>query len=716
MPSRCVIGGCSNTHRDGVSLHIFPKDQARKKLWVKFVKLTRSDFSFQTHKRPLICSDHFSPESYVERLKYCDEGSQRVLSEVAVPSIKRGSDLEKKKERYVVQKREGLVIASGFSHDEASSSQQTPIYQNYDPEDTVCNKTVERYKNMTVTQQSKQTQTLQRRGNYSKACQSSIQSRSVGLQCDLIAAPPLQLFKSQEQNMVVDSDSISEMDDDSSTDSSSDLISVSDESCSAEGESYETVKEKYIVSRHKLLQLFASCEKCSGICAVDVERVVGTMVVIQAICCQCGYNRFLFSTYQRHQDKYLQPVIIASWVEQRAALLAERRGMPLTIGGDGRADSPGHSAKFGCYTIMDLKTNEIIDMKLIQKNEVTSSNHMELEGLKRGIDALLEEGIRIGELITDRHPSVTKWVRENLEPSGTKHFFDIWHIAKGLGKKIDSKAKLTDCGILQEWRRSIINHLYWSAGSSGGDGDMVEQKVMSLLRHIRNVHTGHGNLYMECQHAPLGDEEKRKKWIFPGQRAYDELESLFDNFRFKKDIRKLSPLDQTSGLEGFHSLLNHFAPKMLSSGTKEFSAGEFHKYNGGYVYSRMLLAVLHHNANSGRPQAKTKDGCLQYEILYPRGKMGQHTVRRVRSEPCYGESVKYKRFDLKNRSISDSLIFFTAYVKVLLQKVISEVDGSSTTSQGDLSLISSPPPTLSSRCERPDKELAIQELQSRFNS
>ncbi|XP_077968635.1 uncharacterized protein LOC120326639 [Styela clava] len=257
--------------------------------------------------------------------------------------------------------------------------------------------------------------------------------------------------------MVVDSDSISEMDDDSSTDSSSDLISVSDESCSAEGESYETVKEKYIVSRHKLLQLFASCEKCSGICAVDVERVVGTMVVIQAICCQCGYNRhwesqdsiggisegnillsasilfggvcpkkvlrslcnsgirtIAYSTYQRHQDKYLQPVIVASWVEQRAALLAERRGMPLTIGGDGRADSRGHSAKFGCYTIMDLKTNEIIDMKLIQKNEVTSSKHMELEGLKRGIDALLEEGIRIGELITDRHPSVTKWVRENL--------------------------------------------------------------------------------------------------------------------------------------------------------------------------------------------------------------------------------------------------------------------------------------------------------------
>nr|XP_039253207.1 LOW QUALITY PROTEIN: uncharacterized protein LOC120330355 [Styela clava] len=448
------------------------------------------------------------------------------------------------------------------------------------------------------------------------------------------------------------------------------------------------------------------------------------MVVIQAICCQCGYNRhwesqdsiggisegnillsasilfggvcpkkvlrslcnsgirtIAYSTYQRHQDKNLQPVIVASWVEQRAALLAGRRGMPLTIGGDDRADSRGHSAKFGCYTIMDLKTNEIIDMKLIQKNEVTSSNHMELEGLKRGIDALLEEGIRIGELITDRHPSVTKWVCENL---GRSIFLTFGTLPKVLVKRLTQRLNLLIVAYCKSGGGVLLTICTGRRVARGamvtGDGDMVEQKVMSLLRHIRNVHTGHGNLYMECQHAPLGDEEeKRKKWIFPGQRAYDELESLFDNFRFKKDIRKLSPLDQTSGLEGFHSLLNHFAPKMLSYG-----------YKG--IFCRMLLAVLHHNANSGRPQAKTKDGCLQYEVLYPRGKMGQHTVRRVRSEPCY------------------------AYVKVLLQKVISEVDGSSTTSQGDLSLISSPPPTLSSRCERPDKELANQELQSRFNS
>ena len=30
---------------------------------------------------------------------------------------------------------------------------------------------------------------------------------------------------------------------------------------------------------------------------------------------------------------------------------------PLSLGGDGRSDGPGHSAKFGSYTLMDLEHN-----------------------------------------------------------------------------------------------------------------------------------------------------------------------------------------------------------------------------------------------------------------------------------------------------------------------------------------------------------------------
>ena len=39
---------------------------------------------------------------------------------------------------------------------------------------------------------------------------------------------------------------------------------------------------------------------------------------------------------------------------------------PLSLGGDGRSDSPGHSAKFGSYSLMDLENNVVLDVELVQ--------------------------------------------------------------------------------------------------------------------------------------------------------------------------------------------------------------------------------------------------------------------------------------------------------------------------------------------------------------
>ena len=45
-------------------------------------------------------------------------------------------------------------------------------------------------------------------------------------------------------------------------------------------------------------------------------------------------------------------------------------GKPLSLGGDGRSDSPGHSAKYGSYTLMDLEHNVVLDVELVQVCEV----------------------------------------------------------------------------------------------------------------------------------------------------------------------------------------------------------------------------------------------------------------------------------------------------------------------------------------------------------
>ena len=52
---------------------------------------------------------------------------------------------------------------------------------------------------------------------------------------------------------------------------------------------------------------------------------------------------------------------------------------------------------------------------------------MEKEGLVRSVDFLQQHGITIRQFVSDRHIMVAKW--ENM--LGTKHYVDVWHVAKG---------------------------------------------------------------------------------------------------------------------------------------------------------------------------------------------------------------------------------------------------------------------------------------------
>ena len=64
----------------------------------------------------------------------------------------------------------------------------------------------------------------------------------------------------------------------------------------------------------------------------------------------------------------MEPAVVAVWGTTQVELLALCRasGNPLIIGGDGRADSPGHSAKYGSYRIIDLTSNKVIHLELVQ--------------------------------------------------------------------------------------------------------------------------------------------------------------------------------------------------------------------------------------------------------------------------------------------------------------------------------------------------------------
>ena len=49
----------------------------------------------------------------------------------------------------------------------------------------------------------------------------------------------------------------------------------------------------------------------------------------------------------------------------------------------------------------------------------------------------------------------------------------------------------------------------------------------------------------------------------PDTPEYELLYDIVHDKRRIKDVRQLSPHGQTSSLESFHSVVNHFAPKML---------------------------------------------------------------------------------------------------------------------------------------------------------
>ena len=57
------------------------------------------------------------------------------------------------------------------------------------------------------------------------------------------------------------------------------------------------------------------------------------------------------------------------WKKEQANLfqeLREREDGGLIVYGDGRADSPGHSAKYDSYSVLEHRIGKIIDVPLIQ--------------------------------------------------------------------------------------------------------------------------------------------------------------------------------------------------------------------------------------------------------------------------------------------------------------------------------------------------------------
>ena len=212
---------------------------------------------------------------------------------------------------------------------------------------------------------------------------------------------------------------------------------VFDELLSESSEAFS--ERKFIVFESCLRQLLMTCFICLQNCNVYLVRLVGSMVVLRQHCINghykdwcsqpcsgsmpcgnlaaasclffngCSPVKFLnichhlrlamisLRTFNAMQCNYLVPAVKKVWRNMQLLRLQSLGNKNCIVGGDARCCSPGHTAKFGSYTIMDLESSKILDVQLIQVTEVKNSNAMELVGLKRCLN-FLKSYINISEL------------------------------------------------------------------------------------------------------------------------------------------------------------------------------------------------------------------------------------------------------------------------------------------------------------------------------
>ena len=310
---------------------------------------------------------------------------------------------------------------------------------------------------------------------------------------------------------------------------SSDCEESSDES----GSEMNTIDHKtFIVFESQLNELFKFCQKCKSPVCELTKTTKGSMVTIKTLCSQhhdytwqsqptsthknipagnllipaaivctggtfqdlsnfaeaLQLNFISRSIFFDMQDNIILPVINKQYIKQQSTIITDiNDGMPVDLCGDGRSDSPGHTAKYGTYSLMDEKSGKIVDFSLIHVSEVSSSNAMEYEGCKRSLDNLLNRKISIRCLTTDRHTQITAQLAKNY-PS-IKHQYDVWHLAKWVTKKLTKKAKTKANIELQPWIKSISNHMWWSAKECKGDPDVLVNNWISIVNHIADKHT-----------------------------------------------------------------------------------------------------------------------------------------------------------------------------------------------------------------------------------
>lgn len=76
---------------------------------------------------------------------------------------------------------------------------------------------------------------------------------------------------------------------------------------------------------------------------------------------------FSDTTYQTIVNHVVYPAVVHLWKKEQSDVYNEVRKLEKpSMAGDMKADSPGHSAKYGTYTLMEMNLNKVVNVCLKQ--------------------------------------------------------------------------------------------------------------------------------------------------------------------------------------------------------------------------------------------------------------------------------------------------------------------------------------------------------------
>ena len=133
-----------------------------------------------------------------------------------------------------------------------------------------------------------------------------------------------------------------------------------------------------------------------------------------------GLSFISSSTFFRVQKLYCIPAIDEWWQWMRGELLVEFQNKELVVSGDGQCDSPGFSAKNLCYYLMEIVTEYILEVEVLDKRHVgMKSSTMETKALKNALERL--KGVaNVVEVCTDASSSIKTLLGNAIKkPNGT---------------------------------------------------------------------------------------------------------------------------------------------------------------------------------------------------------------------------------------------------------------------------------------------------------